>query len=181
MFIEIIFWDHVFKTMSNKFCQQVLSTCFNFPSFRTKISQTWKSKTTTTTKLCIGLRCMRSQSKILPNSKILKSYDSASEKYYLHMGLFLGNYWRPWKVFDALYTKNNFLANQMVFCYQNVPTYFEKKIENFKFLAFSLEFQKFFSITRTFFYHMGQNNFGNKIQISIFPYSFFWEKTQLNS
>ena len=53
--------DSVYKF--NMFCKHILSTCFvnNFPSFITKISQTWKSKTTT--KICIGLRCMRSQSK----------------------------------------------------------------------------------------------------------------------
>ena len=36
----------------------------------------------------------------------------------------------------------------------------------FKFLAFSLKFQKFFSITNFFFLTVGQNNFGNKIPIS---------------
>ena len=30
-------------------------------------------------------------------------------------------------------------------------------------MSFSLEFQKFFPITRTFFLTVGQNNFGNKI------------------
>ena len=61
-----MFWKHALPTcLANMFCQHVLSTCFvnNFPSFITKISQTWKSKTTT--KICIGLRCMRSQSKIV--------------------------------------------------------------------------------------------------------------------
>ena len=32
-------------------------------------------------------------------------------------------------------------------------------------MIFSLEFQKIFSITRTFFSHISQNNFGNKIPI----------------
>ena len=42
-------------------------------------------------------------------------------------------------------------------------------IENFfcKFSAFSLEFQKFFSITRTFFLTVGQKNFGNKIPLTV--------------
>ena len=61
------FQDHVMFVMT----VFLKSTCFvnNFPSFRTKISQTWKSKTTTTTttKVCIGLRCMGSQSKKAPN------------------------------------------------------------------------------------------------------------------
>ena len=34
-----------------------------------------------------------------------------------------------------------------------------------KFLAFSLEFQKFFSITRIFFLTVGENNFCNKIPL----------------
>ena len=57
------FQDHVIFVLT----VFLKSTCFvnNFPSFRTKISQTWKSKTTTTTKICIGLRCMCSQSKTL--------------------------------------------------------------------------------------------------------------------
>ena len=33
--------------------------------------------------------------------------------------------------------------------------------------SFSLEFQKFFSITRTFFLTVGQNNFGNKIPLTV--------------
>jgi hypothetical protein len=37
-----------------------------------------------------------------------------------------------------------------------------------KFSAFSLKFQKFFSITRTIFLKVGQNNFGNKIPVVVF-------------
>ena len=47
-------------------------------------------------------------------------------------------------------------------CCQKLFWPFTQKI--CKFSAFSLEFQKFFSITRTiFFLTVGQNNFGNKI------------------
>jgi hypothetical protein len=62
--------------------------------------------------------------------------------------------------------------------------------QNFcKFSAFSLEFQNLFSITKTIFLTVGQNNFGNKIpfsgQIAIcssrFSHSLFfllaWEKS----
>ena len=45
------------------------------------------------------------------------------------------------------------------FCYQSQ--------KNVKFSAFSLEFQKFFSITRPIFLTVGQNNFGNKILLLI--------------
>ena len=67
---QVLSSQHVLSTcIVNMFCQQVLSTGFvsnfKFCWFRTKFSQTWKSKiTTTTTKLCVGLRELCSQSKI---------------------------------------------------------------------------------------------------------------------
>ena len=77
----------------NKFCQQVLSIGFVnmfcqhvFLLFRTKISQTWKSKTTTTTKICIGLHCMRSQSKMSKEVYLYMTCDHSSSQQRLFQG-----------------------------------------------------------------------------------------------
>ena len=50
--------------------------------------------------------------------------------------------------------------NSQRFGYKNLL--FHKKKDSRKW-SFSLEFQKIFSITRTIFLTVGQNNFGNKI------------------
>ena len=50
-----------------------------------------------------------------------------------------------------------------------------------KFSAFSLEFQKFFSITRTIFSPSRSNNFGNKIPFYFFdfPFPFLWKRSEI--
>ena len=62
-----------------------------------------------------------------------------------------------------MYMRNLQEQVKKAFCYQK---FFWLRINcssDLKFSAFSFEFQKFFSISRGFFFTVGQNNFGNKI------------------
>ena len=67
----------------------------------------------------------------------------------------------------------NILLPKIVLTFHCLNKLFKSSPKFCKFLAFSLEFPKFFLNTRTIFLTVGQNNFDNKIPTFIDPLAFF--------